>query len=376
MKIELKNTPEQVALFKAMASKDRLKAAQAQEMFAGLISPTIGQILNQTDTTTLFYKSFTYNEEDTPTLPVEPLLGHTENELSVWSNSVAGGLAQNQVYAPTAEVLMTPYRLDSAISWSKKFNLKSRLDVISMYLTRLAQVILIKRNRNAWSVVLGALAGASNDGIANVVRSDTAARFTLADLNHMFTRIRRQNASWVGGTPENNVGKLTDLVMSPEIYEQIREFAYNPVNTTAALGASAAGAGNVVALPEAERAKMFAGGTIDSLFGVRLMQMNEFGVAAPYTVLFDDLAGSTSYAKNDKSGGAVFAPTSDLVLGLDATRDFAWRAIAADADTGSVFSLVADDQFLVRSEMVGFYGAESLAHMITQTRPLQAIIVT
>jgi hypothetical protein len=374
MKIELKNTPEQQVLFKAMAnSKRKSEAIKAQEMFAQLVAPRIGQVLDQADTTALVYRSFTYNADDNPTMPVEPLLGIGENHLSTWSNSVAGGLASNRVYQPIEEIQFTNYRLDSAISWNKRYAAKARLDVISLYLTRLAQEILVKRNRNAWSVVLAALAAGSNGGIANVKKVDNSGLFTLDDLNHLFTRIVRQNLSWVGGSPTQSLGKLTDLIMSPEVYEQIRAFAYNPVQTLGALGGAATGTN--IALPDAQRAAMFAGGGIESLFGVRLQQMVELGVGGKYTTLFDELSTQT-YTEDDGSNGATFnATTDDLIIGLDLTRDFAWRAIAQDPEDNSTFSLVADDQFVGRSEVIGFYGWENMGHIVTDTHAIQGLVV-
>jgi hypothetical protein len=332
-------------------------------------------VLDQADTTALVYRSFTYNADDNPTMPVEPLLNIGQDWLSTWSNSVAGGLASNRVYQPIEEIQFTNYRLDSAISWNKRYAAKARLDVISLYLTRLAQEILVKRNRNAWSVVLAALAAGSNGGIANVKRVDTAGLFTLDDLNHLFTRIVRQNLSWVGGSPTESLGKLTDLVMSPEVYEQIRAFAYNPVQTAGALGAVAGATANI-ALPDAQRAAMFAGGGIESLFGVRLQQMVELGVGAKYTLLFDELAGATAYTTDAGTGSAVFAGGSeDLVIGLDLTRDFAWRAIAQDPEDKSTFSLIPDDQFVGRSEVIGFYGWENMGHVVTDTHAIQGLVV-
>ena len=45
MKIKLNNTPDQVELIRAMGSKDKSVAAQAQQAFADFIGPVIQQVL-------------------------------------------------------------------------------------------------------------------------------------------------------------------------------------------------------------------------------------------------------------------------------------------------------------------------------------------
>lgn len=380
MKLEFKNTPKQIELIKAMASKDALKATEARQIFANLVGPTIGQVLNSVDTTRMFYKDFTFAEDDDPSMPVEPLLNVGQNYLSVWSQTTAGGLPSNQVYQVIDEVKFSTYRLDSAMSWDKRYNKKARLDVIAMFLERLVEEITLKTNRKAWIPVLTVLATASNGGVSNVKRAITAGRLTLQDVNKLFSRIRRQNMSWASGSTSTVVGKLTDMVMSVEILEQIREFAFNPINTSAALGITPvtdkAEAGAVVTLPENQRAAILAGGDVQSIFGVRLHELAELGIGQKYNTYFDDVAGSTAYTTPAGAGSAMFTGSSEeLVIGLDLTRPFAYRAIQTDGDTGSTFSMSNDDQWVTRSDKLGVYGSLREGRVVTQSRPIHGLIV-
>ena len=50
MRLNLKNTPEQVELVKAMGSKQQTVAREAQEAFAAFLGPVIQQVLNQAGT--------------------------------------------------------------------------------------------------------------------------------------------------------------------------------------------------------------------------------------------------------------------------------------------------------------------------------------
>ena len=127
------------------------------------------------------------------------------------------------------------YRLDSAVSFMKKYARKSRLDVISKALERMAQEILVKQERNAWAVVLKALAQASTThsaaiGNGHILASDNGDEFKVNDLNRMLTHMRRLSTSWSGHTPAGgDAYGLTDLFVSPEVKEMIRAFAYQPM---------------------------------------------------------------------------------------------------------------------------------------------------
>ena len=65
---------------------------------------------------------------------------------------MAGGLPTSQVEG-VKEMKISTYRLDSAISFLKKYARKSRLDVVSKAIERMANEILVKQDRNAWAVV-------------------------------------------------------------------------------------------------------------------------------------------------------------------------------------------------------------------------------
>ena len=64
MKITLKNTPEQVELVKAMASKNRDTAYEAQMALAEFIGPVLARVINQAPTLSNMFTPFQFNEDD------------------------------------------------------------------------------------------------------------------------------------------------------------------------------------------------------------------------------------------------------------------------------------------------------------------------
>jgi hypothetical protein len=210
----------------------------------------------------------------------------------------------------------------------------------------------------------------------HVFRTAQANRLLLDDLNKLFTKIKRNNASWDGGTPTGARKGLSDLLVSPEVVEQIRAMAYNPINTLAPNGAAVGATSQPVTLVDPEREKVFGQGGLTEFYGISIMEILELGVGKRFNDVFDTVAGVTDYMDAGGSSSAVFAgATEEIIVGLDRTRDAMVRAIAVDSDTGSEFNLVADDQFSNRQQRIGYYGALEEGRMVLDDRALVGLIM-
>jgi len=386
MKIQFKETPEQLELIAAMGSKDKAKAAAAQMAFANLIAPTLGTIYQQADTTGFLYRDMPYRTDDDPSFPIELFADVPEGHFSIWSAPKPGGLPSNHISQSIDEVKFTTYRLDSAWSINSKYARKMRLPIVAKALQRLVQEVLLKTNYSAWSVLLAALAQATHTiggtSLGHVFASATDAAFTMDDFNQLQTYFRRLNSSWVGGTPVGGAGKPTDMIVSPEMLEKFRSMAYNPINTTGpkglALSTSNAGSASTVVLPEAQRAALYNSGGVPEFYGISLIELLELGKSQDYQTLFAEFIGSTDLPliSTKAASGRTFSASGDeLVIIVDATKDMAYRAIATDSDTGSVFSLEADDQYQKRADKVGWYGGIEEGRVVTDTRFIAALAV-
>jgi hypothetical protein len=49
--------------------------------------------------------------------------------------------------------------------------------------------------------------------------------------------------------------------------------------------------------------------------------------------------------------------------------------VAVDSETGSDFNLVADDQFSIRQQRIGYYGALEEGRMVLDNRALVGLIM-
>lgn len=377
MKITLKRTPEQIELVKAMASKNRAIANEAQVALAEFIGPVLAEVINNAPTLSNLFTSLQFNADDNPSIPLDLYYDvNAEDYITVYSQSAAGGLPQNQVLPTVSEMKIHTYTLDSALSFDKRYAAKSRLDVISKTFTRLAQEILFKQEKTSANLLLGALAAAQTNGKKHVQRANTNGRFLLADLNELFTLAKRINTSFLGGTPDARQGRgITDIIVSPEVVQELRAMAYNPINTK---GSPAGGtAADGIAAPEDMRAAIYNSAGIPEFYGVGIMEINELGRGQRFNTIFDTVAGSTAYTKADATSSAVFdGAAEEIIIGLDRGRESLIRAVAVDSENGSEFSLTADDQYSVRQQKIGYFGSLEEGRMVLDTRALVGKIVS
>ena len=377
MKLKLKNTPEQVELVKALGSKDVAVAREAQEAFAAFIGPVIQKVIKPAATAGAIYSDVAYDEDDNPSYPLDLYYDQGAGHVTVWSQSMAGGLPTSLTEG-VKELKISTYRLDAAVSLLKKYARRSRLDVVSKALERMAQEVLLRQERNAWAVILKALANSnsSNSTAANtghVMATNEESVFSVADISRLMTMMKRISASFANGTadPSDSFG-LTDLYVSPEVLEQVRSFAYNPLNTRNT-------SNGVMGLPDAVREDVWRGAGMSEIYGVTIHDLVELGISKKYNDLFGTFAqngiahtGSTVIGAQSTN----FATAADeILIGVDASKEAFIRPIAQNADSGATFTAVPDDQFAQRSDKVGFYGSLEEGRVCIDARAVAGLVM-
>jgi hypothetical protein len=173
---------------------------------------------------------------------------------------------------------------------------------------------------------------------------------------------------------------ITDLMISPEVEEELRAMAYNPISTKGVLATTPDGSNPGIAAPESVRLGLFNGAGVPSFYGVNLLIFNEFGVGGKFNTIFDTVAGSTTFTKADGTGGAAFdgatsGTRDELLLGINRSRESLVRAIAVDSENGSEFSLIADDQYSIRQNKIGYFGSLEEGRMVLDNRALFGKII-
>jgi len=379
MKITLKRTPEQIELIKAMASRNRTVAYDAQVALASFIGPVLAEVINNAPTLSNLFTTLPFNADDNPSIPLDLYFDiNDEDYITVYSQSVAGGLPTNQVLPTTSELKVATYSLDSALSFDRKYAAKHRMDVVAKTFTRMAQEVLLKQERTSASLVMAALAAASTNSKQHVQKANQAGRFLLADLNELLTLAKRISTSWANGTPAGGArAGLTDILVSPEIVEQIRSMAYNPINTVSGITASG-GTASSVGIPATDemRSAIYGSAGIPSFYGVSILEFVEMGKGQKFNTIFDTAADSTAFTKADGTSSGTFdGSTQEILVGIDRSRESLLRVVATDPDSNSEFTLVADDQFSIRQNKIGYFGSMEEGRMILDNRALVGKIV-
>jgi hypothetical protein len=355
MKMKLKNTPEQVELIKAMGSKSPEISRPATEAFAAFIGPVVQRVLQQANTASYIYTDVEYDEDDNPSYPLDLFYDQNGKDpyTTIWSQQMAGGLPSSQI-AGNAELKIATYKLDSAVSFLKKYARKARLDVVSKGIERMANEILVKQDRNAWAVALKGLAEAKGKWGTGTAGDNVVARldgaFGLADLNALMTKMKRLNASYANGSPQAAYSKgITDLFVSAEVVEDIRAISYNPYDTTS----DQVGGG--------VKDEMYRSAGFGNLFGVNIVDLYEFGVNQKYNTLYGTLADGTA---GDLTGA------QEIMVGVDRSTDAFVRPVARNSETGGTFTALPDDQYAQRQDKVGFYGGLEEGRVLLDARAI------
>lgn len=387
MNITLKRTEEQVELVKAMASKNRNVAFEAQAAAAEFVGPVLSEIMNTAPTLSNMFSSFSFNQDDNPSLPLDLYYDVTDTDyLEIWGQQVAGGLPSNSVVPTHSEVKFATYRLETAVDFDRRYAARSRLDVVSKTFTRIAQELLIKQEHTSANLVLGVLAKASTNNEGHVIASANSNQFLLADLNALLTKAKRINGSWSGGTAVNGTRGITDLLVSPEIMGEIRAMAYNPVNTKDSKGATGAQIAPESSIPgtEAMRNELYNNAGATELYGISITETNELGNKQRFNDVYATLLGGTGTTASTSAdpGNVGHSSTNwaggdndEILIGIDRSRDSLMRAIATDSDSGSELSLVADDQYSIRQNKIGYYAQIEEGRMVLDKRAVTGIVV-
>lgn len=377
-KIKFKNTPQQKALWKAVASDNRDEAYEAQFAVAALVGPVIKKVLTQAPVISNLYEELPVSENEPQTLPIDSFADIDEQDFyRVVGMTMAGGLPSNFDYGQD-EVHFHTFVLESFVSCYKKYAKHGRLDVVAKMIQRMANEILVKQEINLVAPILYAIANATTNGLKHVIRSSTAGSVVLNDFVNMMNRASRLRTSYVSGgsgTPDNDTSRgVTDMIGSPEFVAELRRVAFNPMNTKAGV---VNGTNYAVGFPASEdvRREAYRSAGIPTFYDVNIIEAKEFGRGFKFNTLFDNFAGSTAYTQINGSGSAQFnGANEEIVVAIDRTMDSLAKPVITDAETGADLKVLPDDQWSMRSEKVGFYGKVQMGAIVTDSRALAGLI--
>jgi hypothetical protein len=227
--------------------------------------------------------------------------------------------------------MIPTYSIANAIDMLLRYVREARWDVVSRAARVLEAGFVKKMNDDGWHTLLAA----GVDRNILVYDADAAAgQFTKRQISLMKTVMRR-NAG--GNSGSINRGRLTDIYLSPEGLEDIRNWGVDQADDTT-------------------RREIYVGSddsaALTRIFGVNLHALDELGQGQEYQNYFtSNLSGS-------------LGPSSDveLIVGLDLQSNDSFVMPVKQEVT------VFEDDALHRHQKMGFYGFAEIGFGVLDSR--------
>ena len=315
-----------IELLKQSGSADRTEALTAQHEIAKALEEPLRQGVLIGDILGNIFERMVMEPGPTSEFPLDLLAPGEEDEFVAYTNPGHGRIPERTV---EGDYVMVPtYSISASIDWLLRYAREARWDVVGRAMQVLEASFVKKMNDDGWHTVLAA----GVDRNIMVYDADaTAGQFTKRLVSLMKTVMRRNGG---GNTGSLVRGKLTDMSLSPEALEDIRNWQVDQID-------------------EITRREIFtaADGGITRLFQVNLHDIDELGESQEYqNFLTSQLSGSLQ-------GSDV-----ELVVGLDlGNRDSFIMPVKQEVQ-------IFEDDALHRHQKAGLYGWAELGFAVLDNR--------
>lgn len=288
--------------------------ANVRELAKALELPLRQGVLNG-DILNGIFEVVRLEQSATPEFPLDFLSPGTEKDFVAYTIPNHGYIPQRNV---EGDFVMVPtYDVGAAIDWNLKYARDARWDVIGRAMEVMEAQFTKKLNDDGWHTILTA----GFDRNIVVLDSDAnAGQFTKRLVSLMKVVMRRNGG---GNSTSNNRGLLTDLYISPEAMEDIRNWNVDQVDEITR---------REIMLAQGENA-------LTRIFGVNLHDIDELGEGQEYQ----------SFYANELSG-SLPGTDVEIVVGLDLSRNDSF--VMPVREEIQVF----EDDNLHRQKRAGVYG--------------------
>ena len=309
-------TPEMTSLLKKSGSANRAESLEAAHQLAVALQEPLRQGIMSGDITGGIYETVSLAPGASPEFPLDFLAPGTEKDFVAYSIPNHGRIPER--YIEGDYVMVPTFEIASSIDWTLRYARDARWDIVSRALQVLQSSFVKKTNDDAWHTILAA----GVDRNILVYDADAAAGQFTKRLVSLLKTVMRRNGG--GNSSSINRGKMTDLYVSPEAIEDIRNWGVDQID-------------------EVTRREIYtsddASASVTRIFSVNIHDVDELGVGQEYQNFF----------KNELSG-SLQASDVELVVGLDlSSNDSFVRPVREDVQ-------VYEDENLHRQRRAGFYG--------------------
>ena len=326
-KVKLQKPDEAtIQLIEQSGSLDTNIAFPAQRELAKALELPLRQGVLVGDIATGLFESIPMPPGTAAEFPLDLLAPGQEDQHIAFTNPGNGRIPERQVESDY--VMIPTYGITSAIDWLLRYAREARWDVVARAMQVLEASFVKKINDDGWHTVLSA---AADRNILVFDADATPGQFTKRLVSLMKTVMVRNGG---GNTASLRRSRLTDLFMSPEGIEDIRNWGVDQVD-------------------EVTRREIYtaADGTINRIFGVNLHDLVEFGESQEYQTFF-----------SSSLSGSLATGDLELVVGLDMQINDSFLMPTKMPVT------IFEDPALHRQQRAGFYGWAELGFAILDNR--------
>lgn len=268
----------------ATASLNEVEASKAQFEFVKALELPLRKGIMSGDLIGGIFEMQDFSNVRFVEYPLDFLTPGSEADYVAYVIPNCGYIPQNAVQGDS--VTVPTYMIGNSIDWCLKYAKDANWNIVDRAIEVFRDGFVKKINDDA----VHALIAAGMD--RNVIVYDSAAssgQFTKRLVSVMQTFMRRNSG---GNSASTGRGSLTDLIISPEAMEDIRNW-------------------NIDQVDEVTRRQIFTSADgLTSIFGVRLRAWDELGEGQEYQLYYENVLGGT------------LPPNKvELVLGLDLSRN-------------------------------------------------------
>ena len=307
-------TPEMNQLLSRAGSLQREESLAATSELAKALELPLRQGVMSGNILDGIFEAINLQPGATAEFPLDFLAPGTEKEFVAFTIPNHGRIPERHV---EGDYVMVPtYDVGASIDWLLKYARDARWDVVGRAMDVLQGQFVKKMNDDGWHTLLSA--GADRNIL--IYDGDASSGMFSKRLVSLLKVVMRRNGG--GNSTSINRGELTDLYISPEGHEDIRNWGVDEVD------------------PVTRRDLIVGeGGLLVRIFQVNLHTLDELGEGQEYQNFYtNDLSGTMPAGKNE------------IVVGLDLRNNDSFvMPVRAPVQ-------VFEDEALHRQRRAGMYG--------------------
>jgi hypothetical protein len=328
MPINTRPSDEFIALLRKSGDADVNVASAAQREFAKALElplrkgVLVGNILGN------IFETINVEPGSSTEYPLDLISPGLEGEHVAYTNPGHGRIPERTVEGDY--VMIPTYSIASSVDYLLRYAREARWDIVGRAMQVMEAGFTKKINDDGWHTLLAA----GVDRNILVFDGDATAGLFSKRLVSLMQTVMRRNSG--GNSASVGRGRLTDMYVSPEALEDIRNWGLDQVDETTRREIYTATEG---------------GAPITRIFGVNLHDLDELGEGQEYQSFF---TGSLA--------GSLQASDLELVVGLDQSSNDSFVMPMKQQ------LQVYEDPTLHRQQRAGYYGWAELGFGVLDNR--------